>query len=633
MKIRPAPRWKDAGTVLAVAGAAALASGALAAGVQVAPPALAAPRSRTINLSFYNANLVDVMRAISLQSGLGVVVGSTAGNNKVTVRLLNVTVEEAMRMVTQAAGVGYRRAGNTYLVASIEEVKRGVPPASATTYALKGIQPEAAKTLIEASIPSVSVQAVAGVPAVIITGSEADVREAERLLSLADVAPPAPAPVSEVIVPKNIPANLLAEILAGAAPGVAIVVRGNTVTVSGPPAAVQQVRTLLPGVDVPGGAGRRIEVYNIKYSSAQALITMLTSAMPNLQATPSAEPYAPLAPQFQPLTGAAFTSSSGDSGASGGGSSRGSGASATQIGQSGEAGSANVKSRALILSGSDEDIQQALRLLDTLDVAPIQIEIEARLVDVTLDNNFQLGIQWGAIANNAPQTSTTLTEVPADRTSLNAFRFGRFSRSSLTIAQQLRFLETKGRSKTLANPHISVIDNEDASIFIGDILRFETLATTSATAGSNFTVQEVPVGIALLVRPRVNANGEITMKVKPVVSSLTSTSPSGLPQTSSREADTTLRIRDGETIIIGGLISDSESKTMQEVPFLSKLPILGELFRNRINTKRRSEVVLFLTPRLLRNNGAEAASATESALPDEMRIKPFLTEPPEAPKR
>lgn len=597
--------------------------------VVVVPPT----RSRTLTLSFYNAEVIDVLRAVSLQSGVNIAVTPSLRGKTVTVRLVGVTFDEALRLITEAAGVTYRKIGNAYLVGTAAEMKRGGATGATSTYVLRNLRPADARTLIEAALPYVSVQFVEGVPAIILSGVEGDILQAQRLLEIADVA----TPTTEILTATNVSPEFLRDILTRASPGVTVDVRGNTLILAGPRDAVERARAQAATVDVPSAANRRVELYNIRYSSAQSLREMLTQAIPGLQVTAAAEAYAPGAAQFQPLTGASFGSGS-YSGLNGGyGTSNMGGigniglasggagiisATPAGLGASGAAAGSpsgsTTKSRALIIAGRDTDVTQALSLLQTLDVAPQQIEIEARVVDLSLNNTFDFGIQWGT---SQTQTGTgtgggTTQDVFVQGTSgpdairerrpPEVIRFGRFDRDPLRLALQLQYLETRGISKTLANPRISVIDNEGANIFIGDILRFQTLALASATAGQSFTVQEVPVGIALLVRPRVNDNREITMNVHPVVSTLTG-QVQGLPQTASREADTTLRVRDGETIVIGGLIRDQEVKSVQEVPLLSRIPIIGELFRNRSNSRRRSEVLIFLTPRLLRDNGAAAA--------------------------
>jgi type II secretory pathway component GspD/PulD (secretin) len=96
----------------------------------------------------------------------------------------------------------------------------------------------------------------------------------------------------------------------------------------------------------------------------------------------------------------------------------------------------------------------------------------------------------------------------------------------------------------------------------------------------------------------VNADGDVTLRVHPVVSTITSIDANNLPQTSTREAETTLVVKNGETIVLGGLIRDEMTKTVNEVPILSKLPLVGELFRNTTTSGRKSEILVFITPKI-----------------------------------
>lgn len=628
MKHRNADNWKGITTTgVLLAATLSLTAPPLTLPARAQSPRVVAPaRGRTITLSFYNADVADVVRAISLQSGVNVAIAPGAKGKAVTVRIRQVSIEEALRVVAQAAGLGYRRTGTTYLVGTAEELKQAGGAGTSSTYALRNITPAAAKALIEGALPYVTVSVAEGSPAVILTGSEIDVLQAQRLLGYADVAtPPAPAPppVSDTITPTNVTAEFLAGVLQRAVPTATFDIRENTLIITGPKEAVERARALLPTIDVAASAVRRVEIYQVRYSTAESLQEMLTGALPGLSVTVAAEHYAPPTANFSPLGGGfegggGSGGGSGGGGGAGGGTGTGTGAATGAAGGAGGAGASPLsRPRAIILVGRESDVQLALQLLKSIDTAPEQVEIEARVIDLNLDNNSNLGISWGGSSN------FTISE----NTAPDVLKFGSFSRSPLGFSGALNYIETKGLGKTLANPRISVIDNEDASIFIGDIFRFQRLAGQSATVGQVFTVDEVPVGIALLVRPRVNGNGEITLKVKPVVSTLTSISADGLPQTASREADSTLRVKDGETIVIGGLIREQEIRSLREVPFLSKLPIVGELFRNRNTSRQRTELVIFLTPRLLKDNGAAVARETDANLPDSAKTQPQLLAP------
>jgi len=182
-----------------------------------------------------------------------------------------------------------------------------------------------------------------------------------------------------------------------------------------------------------------------------------------------------------------------------------------------------------------------------------------------------------------------------------------FSRAPWNFSALLQALVTRKEAKILATPSVQVIDNENANIFIGDTVRAH-IATAGALGTQNTQIVEFPIGIILLIRPRVNADGDVTMRVHPVVSTITSVDSDNVPQTSTREAETTLVVKNNETIVLGGLIRDEMTKTVREVPLLSKLPLVGELFRNTNVTGRKSEILVFITPRI--NDGTSASSVS-----------------------
>jgi type IV pilus assembly protein PilQ len=275
-------------------------------------------------------------------------------------------------------------------------------------------------------------------------------------------------------------------------------------------------------------------------------------------------------------------------------------------------GSSNgqTKARTLILTGLADQVAAAVDLLQQLDTAPAQVQIEARLVDIQPEKTRELGIEydWTQITwkegptrrpEDVGQNHTDGT-VDVGNGSGSGLKFGRFFKTPFDLTAVIKALETQRVAKLLANPKIAVVDSEDASIFIGDLLRYRVLSSITPGGAEQFTVETVPVGVALLVRPRVHEN-EITLKVHPVVSTVTDfVGPERIPQTASREADTTFRMKDGETVALGGLIREEELKIMRQVPLLGNLPLIGELFRSRTNSKRKSEVTVFLTSRILR---------------------------------
>ena len=261
------------------------------------------------------------------------------------------------------------------------------------------------------------------------------------------------------------------------------------------------------------------------------------------------------------------------------------------------------RAKSLVLSGAPQDLDTAFQLLQQLDVAPLQVMVEVKVVDTSPQFAEQLGVQYSfapvAIGNVAPGTQIDPATGLATNGTTLPFNFATFSRLGLGVSALLNAVKTRTDTKLLADPRVQVLDNEDANIFIGDTVR--TQVSQSSLSGTTIQVLEFPVGIILLVRPRVNSDGKITMRVHPVVSTITGFGAGNLPQSSSREVETTVMMQDGETIVIGGLIRDEYSKIVQEVPLLSKIPLIGELFRNRSTNHRRSDVMVFITPHIVKS--------------------------------
>ena len=470
----------------------------LFAGMSAAAPVPSTTRPFT--MSFHNADAADVLRAFALQSGVSLAVSPSGKGKLISIRLRGVTPEEALRLITQAAGVTYRRTRGAYLVGSEEEMKKIRSTDSFANYPLQHLTATAARAILESALPYVQIQGTDTSGSLTLTGSLEDVRSSQRLLALVDLPT---APVAEVITPEHVPAAFLADTLRKAEPGVTVDVRENTLIVSGSREAVARAKAIVPSADTINGSAQHVEIYRIRYSSASSLGLMLTAAIPGLLVTPSAEPFAPAPARFQPLTGGALGSGSFTTGggvasaiSNGGGVGGGSGGGLSLAG----IGTATsiTKSRQLILSGQDAQVEQALTLLKAVDVAPAQVSIEARIMDITNADTLDLGVQWGSLqassgGGTGGTSGTTTTEAftqgatqskVSEQNVPDIIKFGRFRRSPLNFAAQLQFLQTQNRAKTLANPRISVIDNEDANIFIGDVLRFQVLAITSATTGN-----------------------------------------------------------------------------------------------------------------------------------------------------
>lgn len=247
-------------------------------------------------------------------------------------------------------------------------------------------------------------------------------------------------------------------------------------------------------------------------------------------------------------------------------------------------------SRTLVLTGPAAVVQEALAAVTGLDVPRAQVSVGVTMHDVSNDALKDLGISWSF-------SPLTITERP-DR----GFLFGKFDRSNLGFEATIHALETADKARLLASPNVTVFDGERAFVLIGDRLNFPVLIGYSQANTPIFDVREERVGVYLQVSAMVASDGTVTMTIAPQVSTVRGFNAVGgasYPQIATREAQTTVRVRSGETIVLGGLIRDDEISNMEKVPILGDLPVFGELFRRRRRQKTSSQLVITVTPTIV----------------------------------
>lgn len=277
---------------------------------------------------------------------------------------------------------------------------------------------------------------------------------------------------------------------------------------------------------------------------------------------------------------------------------------------------ADETNNALIVTDNSVGLESTARLIRSLDRAPRQVLIEAKLIEVSLTDNYDLGVNWsyysrpnskgitagsldttGAI-NNAANGGTGVN-LPAKNVYGN-FRFGKVT-SSTILDMTISAAAQKGKAKVLSDPKVATLNNKEANINITNQTPYETsdVTTTGGVSVTTSKVTYVTTGIVLKVTPTINSDGRITMKISPSVSQPSATSGTTAPQVDTRSADTNVIVNNGETIVIGGLIHDSQSDTTYKVPLLGDIPLLGALFRKRSTARTRLELLIFVTPKIM----------------------------------
>lgn len=248
-------------------------------------------------------------------------------------------------------------------------------------------------------------------------------------------------------------------------------------------------------------------------------------------------------------------------------------------------------SKSLVLVGLPEVVELANDILERIDQARRQVVIQVSIHDITNDALKDLGV--------GPWSFSDINLSEGDPKGIN---FGSFVRAPQSIAAQLKSLEKTTAAKLLAEPSLSVLDGESAFILIGDKINYPVLVGYTQNNAPIFSKETEKVGIYLQLSCQVSEDGTITLAIYPQVSTITGyleVNGASYPQIATREAQTTLRFKSGETVVMGGLLKDEDIKSVERVPILSKIPILGEIFTHRKTTKASSQVIITITPTIL----------------------------------
>jgi general secretion pathway protein D len=301
---------------------------------------------------------------------------------------------------------------------------------------------------------------------------------------------------------------------------------------------------------------------------------------------------------------------------------------------------ADKDNNALLILSTPNDYEIIEAALLKLDVIPKQVLVEVTVAEVTLTDDLKYGVDWfinGGSPTNASVTSGSLNlgglpltpagVVPAF-TGLQLI-----NRLGGDVRAVLNAIGRDGRLQVLATPQLMVLDNQKAQIKIGDKISVQTQQQTvsGTTAGIINSFQYIETGILLTVTPRINSGGQVTLDVNQEVSvPLPNSVPGANPDISQRTTNTVVVVASGETIVLGGLIREDNTRSTAGIPILSKIPILGAAFGSQQIVKRRTETIILIRPVVL-TNSRQAVEATEELrrkMPSIEMLMPPRTVPP-----
>jgi general secretion pathway protein D len=301
---------------------------------------------------------------------------------------------------------------------------------------------------------------------------------------------------------------------------------------------------------------------------------------------------------------------------------------------------ADERNNALLIMATPTQHRAILATLKELDVVPLQVLIEATIAEVTLNDQLKYGLQWFF---NLGNSTITFSQVASGFVN-PLFPGFNYLFSSNDARVVLNALTSITDVRIISAPHLLVLDNEQARLQVGDQVPIVTQQATSvvdADAPLVNTVEYRDTGVILEIMPHVNASGLVTLDIIQEVSDVAETVTSGIdsPTIQQRQVASTVVVQTGQTIALGGLIRDRHSEGETGVPLLSEIPLLGNLFKTTTNTDDRTELLILLTPRVIRNSD-DARLLTEELrrrIPSvtilEQRLAPKLPEEPVTPTR
>jgi type IV pilus assembly protein PilQ len=307
---------------------------------------------------------------------------------------------------------------------------------------------------------------------------------------------------------------------------------------------------------------------------------------------------------------------------------------------------ADTRSNAIVVTDSLSVINKIEGMIPTLDEITPQVLIEAKLIETSLTNTEKLGIDWtttmsaqGALRKTTFPFSPKGNErwlnsvaMPANATSTDfaspyGFPYtvkGDFTLGTLDFTAfkaVLDFLRSRSNTKLIASPRILTVNNQKATINVGKIIPVATYERNETSGAWEITGwEQLNVGINLEVTPQISPDGHIKLKLKPEVSNSVGSIGDGInerPIIATRKAETEVQIRDGQTVVIGGLVKEKESRTEKKVPFLGDIPFLGKLFsRTELGTdeepQEKTDLLIFVTAHIIKDT-ADASVVPELA--------------------
>ena len=265
---------------------------------------------------------------------------------------------------------------------------------------------------------------------------------------------------------------------------------------------------------------------------------------------------------------------------------------------------ADKETNSLIILAKASQIATLEKIINALDIPKQQVYVKARILEISNSKISQLGAKFGLLGGIADSSSGIYTLSANLGGPALAFSPGELGlaipslKQGIALGATLDLLETLGAAKKLSEPSILCINNTPSTIYVGKTLTVLTGKTTSTSTSESYSRQDV--GLTLKVKPRIDSDNKVSLNVNAIIEDILPGSPTLTPITSKRKIDTTTIVKNGQSIIIGGLVKNNKDITTKKIPFLGDIPILGNLFKHKDISNDKTTLVIMLTPYIVK---------------------------------
>lgn len=264
---------------------------------------------------------------------------------------------------------------------------------------------------------------------------------------------------------------------------------------------------------------------------------------------------------------------------------------------------ADPNTNSLIVVSLPENAELIKQILAQLDKIPQQVMIETIIVEASLDSSNQFGVEWQYVQNNMGGKGNTGTfqQTFGLQTATPAPTGFKFTMTGSNLTGFLNAMQADTKFQVLSTPRIFTANNSEAQINISQQIPYVLSTLQDVNGNLSYNYGFLNVGIILTVLPRITADGYVAMDITQTANDLNGYTSFNAPIVNQREATTSVAVKDGETIILGGIIRNQVTSTVNKIPLLGDIPFLGNLFKSTSKDKQKTELLVFLTPRVIRS--------------------------------